>query len=116
MPDTDLLKQHLVKQRERLASALGKGDMDTVASAAKSIEQITRDLGEDADPDDLKFTVPSGGSREVVRETKHEDDLADMFDRLSPSELTRLYVEDRETWDKIVKAKEGKGVRKLLGT
>ena len=116
MAGTDLLKQHLVKQRERMASALEKGDTDTVASAARSIEQITRDLVEDVDPEDVKFTVAGGGSSEVVRVLKHEDDPADMFDRFSPSELTRLYVEDRETWDEIVKAKEERGVRKLLET
>ena len=116
MVDRDLPKQHLVKQRARLASALEKGDMDTVASAARSIEQITRDLGEDVDPDGVKFNAPGVGSSEVVRVLKHEDDLASAFDRFSPSALTKLYVEDRESWDKIVKAKEDRGVRKLLET
>ena len=66
-------------------------------------------LGVDAEPG----TAGGGG---VVDAQRKEDDLGEMFDKLAPAELTRLYVEDRATWDKIVAAQEAVGWRKLMGT
>ena len=39
---------------------------------------------------------------------------ADLFDHLTPAELTHLYRTDREQWQRIMRAKGQDGVRKLL--
>jgi len=65
-------------------------------------------LGVDPEPG----TAGRGG---VVDAQRKDDELASMFDRLSPGELTRLYTTDRETWQRIMDAHEAQGVRKLMG-
>ena len=113
--DTELARKHLTTQKKRLAEALEKGDMVTVAAAAGALAEIHRRLGGEADPDALRMTVASTGGG-VVRGQKEQDEAAALFDKLSPGELTRLYLEDRLTWQRIMDAKEEDGMRRLFET
>ncbi len=113
--DTELARKHLTSQRRRLAEALEKGDMVTVADAAKSLAEIHRRLGGEADPDALQMTVASTGGG-VVRKQKEQDEAAAMFDRLTPGQLMELYLNDKPSWERIMAAKEEAGMRRLFET
>ena len=114
MPDdTELARKHLTAQKKRLSEALEKGDMEEVADAAKSLAEIHRRLGGEADPDALQMTVGGSGGG-VVRVQKEQDETADLFDKLSPGELTKLYLNDKPSWERIMAAKEEAGMRRLF--
>jgi hypothetical protein len=72
--------------------------------------KLLRELG--GDPD----AAGSRSSGQAVEKQREEDQLAELFEKLSPGELTRIYVEDRDTWQRMADAHERKGLRQLLDT
>ena len=56
----------------------------------------------------------NGGGGDVSARVREEDTNADLFNRLSPAELTNLYLNDRPRWEQVIEAKERAGIRKLL--
>jgi len=55
-----------------------------------------------------------GGGGDPAAQVKAEDENAQLFDRLSPAELTNLYLNDRRKWESIMAAKEQAGMRRLF--
>ena len=50
-----------------------------------------------------------------VATMQQEEESATLFDRLTPAELTDLYLNDRERWKEIMRAKKQSGLRRLFG-
>jgi hypothetical protein len=116
MADKEVLKGHAEAQEEKLAQATERRDYKAVALHAKNLEQIYRDIG--VEPERKEEGGGGGGGTgagDVIAGQKEQDQLAEMFDKLSPAELYRLYDEDRPTWQKIMDAKERAGWKRLFG-
>jgi hypothetical protein len=51
---------------------------------------------------------------DVAAKVQQQEANAVLFDKLSPAELTHLYLTDRPRWEAIVKAKELAGWKQLF--
>lgn len=56
-----------------------------------------------------------GGTAGVIAREQHvEEERATLYDRMTPSELMRLYETDKVAWQEVMDAKQAHGMRKLI--
>ena len=82
------------------------------ANLKTAIEEYQRDLAT------LTGAAPpasnGGGTGTLEQKVDQEQADARLFDKLPPGEKTRLYLEDKPTWDRLKTAKENVDTREKL--
>ena len=90
-------------------------DNETPQQRLKAVDSWLKTLTEEKA--ELERRVGGNGAAPDALHVKVEQERkdAELFDNLSPGQLTELYVKDRPRWEAIMKAKERQGLRKLMG-
>ena len=57
---------------------------------------------------------PKGPAADFKAKADEEDTLATLYDRMGPGEVTKLYIEDKPAWERMMQAVEQRGLRKLF--
>lgn len=84
----------------------------TEANLRTAIESYQRDLA--ALTGAAAPASNGGGGDDLSKKVTQEEADATLFDKLPPGERTRLYLEDRPTFDKLKGAAETRNMRRLL--
>ena len=53
---------------------------------------------------------------DLLSQVRGQDDLAGLYDKLTPAQLLDLYNNDHDKWEQILEAVETVGSRKLFGS
>ncbi len=53
---------------------------------------------------------------DVLSQVRGQDELAGLYDKLTPAQLLDLYHNDHDKWEQILEAVESVGSRKLFGS
>jgi hypothetical protein len=57
---------------------------------------------------------PSGTAGVIAAEQRIEEERALLYDKMTPSELMKLWETDRAAWQEVLDAKQAQGMRKLI--
>ena len=94
-----------------MSEAEGRKQLERLRRSIKTFheeeQRLAQELGEPSS---------SGGQPNVFERKRQEDEDAELFDKLSPADLTELYENDREQWQRIMDAREAVGTRRLMGS
>ena len=88
-------------------------DAETRRKQLENVRQHRKELEEE----ERKLSASLGqgsGDGGVVAAAEEREKLADLYDRMLPGERTKLYMENRGYFDRLLKAVEERGIQKLL--